>query len=105
MSRKPYRSRKNRRLAMILGCLAFLGVAAALVLTAFEDSVVFFFRPTDLAQKQIPPDRQVRVGGMVEAGSVTRGPGAGEIHFLVTDRETTLPGRLPGVLPALFRQG
>src|SRR3546814_11174823 len=77
----------------------------ALVLNALEESVVFFFSPTDLAQKQIPPDRQVRVGGLVEAGSVTRGPGDGEIHFLVTDGATTLPVRFVGVLPDLFREG
>src|SRR3546814_12546218 len=77
----------------------------ALVLNALEESVVFFFSPTDLAQKQIPPDRQVRVGGLVEAGSVTRGPGEGEIRFLVTDGATTLPVRFVGVLPDLFREG
>jgi len=105
MSRRPYRSRKNRRLALILGGVAFLGIAAALVLTAFEDSVVFFFSPTDLAEKQVAPDRRVRVGGLVEKGSVTRGPGDGEIRFLVTDGATTLPVRFVGVLPDLFREG
>lgn len=105
MSARPYRSRKNRRLALIVGGLAFLGIAVALVLTAFQDSVVFFFSPTDLAAKEIGPDRRVRVGGLVEEGSVTRGPGDGEIHFLVTDGNTTLPIRYVGVLPDLFREG
>ncbi|MEQ9138579.1 MAG: cytochrome c maturation protein CcmE [Thalassobaculum sp.] len=105
MSRRPYRSRKNRRLAMIVGGLAFLGIAAALVLTAFEDSVVFFFSPTDLTEKAIGPDRRVRVGGLVEEGSVTRGPGDGEVRFLVTDGNTTMPVRFVGVLPDLFREG
>jgi cytochrome c-type biogenesis protein CcmE len=105
MSASPYRSRKNRRLALIIGGLAFLGIAVGLVLTAFQDSVVFFFSPTDLAAKEISPDRRVRVGGLVEKGSVTRGPGDGEIHFLVTDGNTTLPIRYVGVLPDLFREG
>ncbi|GHD43006.1 cytochrome c-type biogenesis protein CcmE [Thalassobaculum fulvum] len=105
MSRRPYRSRKNRRLALVIGGLAFLGIAVALVLTAFQDSVVFFFSPTDLAAKEIGPDRRVRVGGLVEEGSVTRGPGDGEIRFLVTDGNTTLPIRYVGVLPDLFREG
>ena len=105
MSARPYRSRKNRRLALIIGGLAFLGIAVGLVLTAFQDSVVFFFSPTDLAAKEISPDRRVRVGGLVEKGSVTRGPGDGEIHFLVTDGNTTLPIRYVGVLHDLFREG
>ncbi len=105
MSRRPYRSRKNRRLAMIVGGLAFLGIAAALVLTAFEDSVVFFFSPTDLTAKEIGPDRRVRLGGLVEEGSVSRGPGDGEVRFAVTDGNTTLPVRFVGVLPDLFREG
>lgn len=105
MSRKPYRSRKNQRLALIAGGLAFLGVAAGLVLTAFEDSVVFFFSPTDLTARQVGPEQRVRLGGLVEEGSVTRGPGEGEIHFLVTDGATRMPVRFVGVLPDLFREG
>lgn len=105
MSRRPYRSRKNQRLALIAGGLAFLGVAAALVLTAFEDSVVFFFSPTDLAERQVGLEQRVRLGGLVEMGSVTRGPGDGEIHFVVTDGATSLPVRFVGVLPDLFREG
>ena len=105
MSRGAYRSRKNRRLALILGGLVFLWTAAALVLTAFEDSVVFFFSPTDLADRQLAPGQRIRVGGLVEAGSVARGPGDGEIRFQVTDGTTTLPIRFVGVLPDLFREG
>lgn len=105
MSRRPYRSRKNQRLALIVGGLAFLGVAAALVLTAFEDSVVFFFSPTDLAAKPIDPHRRVRIGGLVEKGSKAQGPGDGEIRFVVTDGSTTLPVHYVGVLPDLFREG
>ena len=68
MSARPYRSRKNRRLALIVGGLAFLGIAVALVLTAFQDSVVFFFSPTDLAAKEI------RIAGCASAGWSRRAP-------------------------------
>lgn len=105
MSRRPNRSRKNRRLAMIVGGLAFLGIAAALVLTAFEDSVVFFFSPTDLAEREIAPDGRVRVGGLVEEGSKQLGPGDGEVRFRVTDGNTSLTIHYVGVLPDLFREG
>ena len=105
MSRRPNQSRKNQRLALIVGGLAFLGIAAALVLTAFEDSVVFFFSPTDLAYKPIDPQRRVRIGGLVEAGSKALGPGDGEIRFVVTDGTTSLPVHYVGVLPDLFREG
>ncbi|NQW11995.1 MAG: cytochrome c maturation protein CcmE [Alphaproteobacteria bacterium] len=98
-------TRKNKRLVMIAGGLAFLGVAAALVLTAFEDSVVFFHSPSDLAEKPAAPDRRIRIGGLVEDGSVERGPADGEVRFRVTDGNATLPVRYVGLLPDLFREG
>lgn len=98
-------TRKNRRLVMILGGLGFLGVAAALVLTAFQDSVVFFHSPSDLAAKPVDPERRIRVGGLVEEGSVARGPVDGEIRFRVTDGAATLEVRYVGILPDLFRPG
>ena len=76
-------TRKNQRIAMIVGGLAFLGIAAGLVLTAFEDSVVFFFSPTDLQAQ----------------------PADAEIRFVVTDGNTSLPVRYVGILPDLFREG
>jgi cytochrome c-type biogenesis protein CcmE len=98
-------TRKNQRIALIVGGLAFLGIAAGLVLTAFEDSVVFFFSPTDLQAKPVDPERRIRVGGLVESGSVERGPADAEIRFNVTDGNTTLTVRYVGILPDLFREG
>ncbi|MDF1792559.1 MAG: cytochrome c maturation protein CcmE [Thalassobaculaceae bacterium] len=98
-------TRKNQRIAMIVGGLAFLGVAAGLVLTAFEDSVVFFFSPTDLQAKPVDPERRIRVGGLVETGSVERGPADAEIRFKVTDGNTSVTIRYVGILPDLFREG
>jgi len=98
-------TRKNQRIAMITGGLAFLGIAAALVLTAFEDSVVFFFSPTELQAKPVDPDRRIRVGGLVEAGSVEKGPADAEVRFRVTDGNSTVTIRYVGILPDLFREG
>ena len=98
-------TRKNQRIALIVGGLAFLGIAAGLVLTAFEDSVVFFFSPTDLRAEPVDPERRIRVGGLVESGSVERGPADAEIRFNVTDGNSTLTVRYVGILPDLFREG
>lgn len=98
-------TRKNQRIAMIVGGLAFLGIAAGLVLTAFEDSVVFFFSPTDLQASPVDPERRIRVGGLVEEGSVERGPADAEIRFRVTDGNSNLTIRYVGILPDLFREG
>lgn len=98
-------TRKNQRIAMIVGGLAFLGIAAGLVLTAFEDSVVFFFSPTDLRAEPVDPQRRIRVGGLVESGSVEKGPADAEVRFKVTDGNTSLTIRYVGILPDLFREG
>ena len=105
MSRRPYRSRKNRRLALILGGLAFLGIAAALVLTAFEDSVVFFFSPTQVAAHEAPRDRAFRLGGLVEEGSVQRASDSLLVQFVVTDGARSIPVSYSGLLPDMFREG
>ncbi|MEQ8347407.1 MAG: cytochrome c maturation protein CcmE [Sneathiellaceae bacterium] len=96
-------SRKRRRLWMVLGGMALLGVAVALILSAFDDNLVFFHSPTDIAGKQVPPDRRIRIGGLVEAGSVSRDGMVTE--FTVTDTVSTLRVRYSGLLPDLFREG
>jgi cytochrome c-type biogenesis protein CcmE len=101
-------SRKRRRLWILLLCGLGLGTATALTLTAFEDSLVFFFSPSDLAARPMPPDRPFRVGGLVEAGSVTRSTnteGQMETAFLVTDGARSLRVTYTGILPDLFREG
>ena len=101
-------SRKRRRLWILLLCGLGLGSATALTLTAFEDSLVFFFSPSDLAAKPMPPDRPFRVGGLVEAGSVTRSTnaeGQAETAFRVTDGARSLRVTYTGILPDLFREG
>ena len=65
---------RTRRLGWIVGGLAALGIAAALVLNAFQSNLVFFFTPTQVAAREAPQGRPFRVGGLVEAGSLAREP-------------------------------
>jgi cytochrome c-type biogenesis protein CcmE len=95
--------RKHRRLMVVLTSLGLLGAAAALVLTAVEDSLVFFYTPSDLAERSSPPDTQFRLGGLVEEGSI-RQDGA-TTYFRVTDLNRAVPASYTGVLPDLFREG
>ena len=87
----------------IAGGLAALGVAAALVLTAFQENLVFFFTPSQVAAREAPTGRTFRIGGMVEKGSVKR-EGV-EVRFVVTDTAKTIPVVYRGPLPDLFREG
>lgn len=95
---------KHRRLTFVLIGLGLLGIAAALVLSAFEEAIVFFHSPTDVVEDPPAGDRRLRVGGLVEDGSVERGEGT-VVRFRVTDMVNTLPVTFIGVLPDLFREG
>ena len=98
-------TRKRRRLYFVVAGMVTLGFAAALVLTALEDSIVFFYSPSQLADKKPPPDRRVRIGGLVVAGSVKRGADGLTVRFAVTDNAHTVPVQYRGILPDLFREG
>jgi cytochrome c-type biogenesis protein CcmE len=94
---------KRRRLWLLLGSLTTLGVAVALVLTALNDNLVFFYSPTQVAEKSIGPERRFRLGGLVEEGSVQK---EGQIvRFTITDTNKTLKVTYRGILPDLFREG
>jgi cytochrome c-type biogenesis protein CcmE len=97
-------TRKQKRLAVIVGGLAILGVAAGLVLYALRDTIVFFYTPSELAEKHVQPGTRLRLGGMVEQGSVSRAGGT-TITFVVTDTIKTLNVSYTGQLPDLFREG
>jgi cytochrome c-type biogenesis protein CcmE len=98
-------TRKQRRLTMIGCSLAVLGIAAALVLNALRDSIVFFSTPSMVAEKHIEPGRRFRLGGMVEKGSLARGNDLA-VSFKVGDgSNVTLPVSYKGILPDLFREG
>ena len=94
---------RHKRLIAIVGGLAVLAAAAALVLTAFEKNLVFFFTPSQVAANEAPQGRTFRIGGMVLAGSVKR-EGV-DVHFVVTDTANTMPVVYRGALPDLFREG
>jgi cytochrome c-type biogenesis protein CcmE len=98
-------TRKRRRLYAVLAGLAALGTAAFLVLSAFNDNLVFFYSPSDLKTKAVPLGRSVRIGGLVEEHSVTRAADGQTIAFRVTDGANTLAVTYVGSLPDLFREG
>ncbi len=99
-------TRKSRRLAAVLACGLGLGSAAALSLLAFSNDMVFFVVPSDLAEKGIP-GRSLRLGGLVEAGSVQRTDDGGQpgARFRVTDGRAAVEVAYTGILPDLFREG
>src|SRR6202021_251248 len=97
-------TRRQRRLTMIGGSLAVLAVAAALVLNAMRDSIVFFSTPAAVAEKHIAAGKRFRLGGLVKPGSLVRGDDLA-VRFLVADDSATLPVSYKGILPDLFREG
>ena len=101
-------TRKKRRLMVLLLAGLGLGTATALTLTAFQDNIVFFFSPTDVLANRPTADRAIRLGGLVEAGSVERRTGSDgrpAATFRVTDGANTIAVAYTGVLPDLFREG
>ena len=97
-------TRKQKRLAVIGGGVAFLLAAVLLVMFAFSQSIAYFYVPGDLAKAEVPPGTRIRLGGLVEDGSVRRGEGS-TVTFTVTDTIGTVPVRYTGILPDLFREG
>jgi cytochrome c-type biogenesis protein CcmE len=97
-------TRKQKRLTMILGGLSVLGLAAGLVLYALSDTITFFHTPSDLAETGVKPGQRIRLGGMVEDGSVKKGPGT-LTTFSVTDQIGAIIVSYNGILPDLFREG
>jgi cytochrome c-type biogenesis protein CcmE len=98
-------SRKKKRLSLLaLGMLALAG-ATALTLSAFQENIVFFHGPSEVAKKDIPLDRRFRLGGLVQEGSVDKVADGATVTFKVTDGAHTVPVRYRGLLPDLFREG
>lgn len=98
--------RKTKRLYFVMVGLCALGAVAALVLVALEDDIVFFFSPTEVVEKgKMDPAQRIRIGGLVEAGSVSQGEDGVTNIFSVTDMAHTIEVRYKGILPDLFREG
>ena len=96
---------RHKRIAAIAVGVAALGIVTALVLMAFQENLVFFFTPTEVAENKAPQGRTFRIGGMVEKGSVRRQSDGVTVQFVVTDTAKTLPVLFKGALPDLFREG
>jgi cytochrome c-type biogenesis protein CcmE len=95
---------KRQRLMLVLLALAAVGVAALLALSALRDQAAFFYAPSDVAAQGLPLGRAVRLGGMVEAGSVHRAADGVTVRFVVTDGRATTPVTFAGIVPDLFRE-
>lgn len=96
-------TRKQRRLALIGTGLGVLALAAVLVLSALRDSIVFFNSPTDVVEKQVKPGTRIRLGGLVQPGTLDRKDL--NARFEVTDGKTAIRVSYTGILPDLFREG
>jgi cytochrome c-type biogenesis protein CcmE len=96
---------RHRRFAWIGAGLATRGVAAALVLNAFQSNLVFFFTPSQVLAKEAPQSRAFRIGGLVESGSLQRDPNSMTGRFRGTDTAQTIPVTYTGLLPDLFKEG
>lgn len=95
---------RRKRIALVLGIVAGVAVAAVLALQAFRSNVMYYFDPTQVAAGEVKAGQRFRLGGMVEVGSVKRQSGSLEVNFMVTDFRHQLPVRYTGVLPDLFKE-
>ncbi len=98
------RLRKRQRILLVLLVLLLSGGATALVLTALQSKIAFFVSPTDIAEGKVGSGRELRIGGLVAAGSVQQGPD-GRVRFVLTDEKHQVPVVFHGILPDLFREG
>ena len=98
-------SPRRRRLVLVLGILAGVGIATALALQAFRSNVMFFFDPSRVVAGEVKQGQRFQLGGMVKEGSLARQQGSIEVRFLVTDFKHEVPVVYRGVLPDLFREG
>ena len=98
-------STQKKRLGLIAGGLIICGAAAAMVFNAFEENLVFFFSPSQVAAHEAPEGRACRIGGFVQEGSVQRQKDGVTVRFEVTDTAHTVPVTYKGSLPDLFKEG
>jgi cytochrome c-type biogenesis protein CcmE len=96
-------TRKGKRLTLIAGAMAVLGLAAGLMLFALRDNIVFFYTPSELAKKEVASGARLRIGGLVKEGSVVKN--GQDVSFTVTDQTSDFAVSYTGLLPDLFREG
>jgi cytochrome c-type biogenesis protein CcmE len=97
-------TRKGRRLALIGVALAVVAGAAALALYALGDNIVFFYSPSEIVQKNVQAGARLRVGGLVQPGSVVKSAGD-KLTFAITDGASQIKVSYEGLPPDLFREG
>jgi cytochrome c-type biogenesis protein CcmE len=97
-------TRKQKRFAIIGVGMSFIGGAAMLVLFALSSEITYFHSPSDVIEKAVKPGTRIRLGGLVETGSIIRGQGT-QVSFTITDNAETVTVNFDGILPDLFREG
>ena len=96
---------RQKRMVTVVAILAGVGIATAFALKAFNQNLLYYYSPTQVHAGEAPASRAIRVGGLVENGSLKRQPGSMEVTFILTDYRQTVPVSYTGVLPDLFREG
>ena len=96
---------RHKRIALIVGGLAVLGLVVALVLNAFQSNLVFFFSPTQVAAGEAPKGKSFRIGGLVKEGTIKREADGVTLRFVMTDTEQDMIVAYKGILPDLFKEG
>lgn len=105
----PAQARRRRRMIIVAVAAIMLAMAAALVVNALRDTVVYFHSPSEVTERLDDPkfrlrERRFRIGGLVEQGSVVKMPDGTTMEFRVTDGTASLPVRYTGLVPDLFRE-
>ena len=96
---------RHKRIALIIGGLAVLGLVVTLVLNAFQSNLVFFFSPTQVAAGEAPNGKSFRIGGLVKEGTIKREADGVTLRFIMTDTERDMIVAYKGILPDLFKEG
>src|SRR5262249_17999715 len=96
---------RRQRMFVVGGIVLGVAGPAWLALRAFEQNVMLFYDPTQIAAKAPPANERFRLGGMVAKGSLHATAGTLDVEFLVTDFKHTVPVKYNGILPDLFREG
>src|SRR5512145_1325338 len=96
---------RQKRMVGGIAIVAGIGIATAFALKAFNQNMLYFYNPTQVAAGEAPTGRSIRVGGLVQSNSIQRAPGSMEVSFSITDFEKEVPVKYTGILPDLFREG
>jgi cytochrome c-type biogenesis protein CcmE len=96
---------RQKRMVTVVAIVAGVGIATAFALKAFNQNLLYYYSPTQVQAGEAPASRSIRVGGLVENGSLARKPGSMEVTFILTDFQQKVPVSYTGVLPDLFREG